>query len=59
MVRLLQRTLGSLLNKLKTGSVAEELLGKYPPPQKGLLTEMHKIKSSDLLDLQEEGAVKK
>lgn len=58
-VRLLQCTLGSLLNKLKTRSVAEEVLGQYPAPQKGLLTEMRKIKSLDLLELQEEGTVRK
>ena len=44
---------------LRNRSVAEEVLGEYSAPHEGLLTEMHKIKSSDLLELQEEGAVRK
>lgn len=44
MVRSLQCTLGALLNKGEIRSVAEEVLGEYPAPPEGLLTEMHKVK---------------
>lgn len=58
MVRSLPCALGVLLDKLQTRSVAKEAPGEYPAPKEGLLTEMHKVKSLYLLELQEEGAVR-